>query len=53
MKVQKLYSGQFVVTIPKSFVELLKLENEPVVEWGLNKKMELVLRKVKNDSFYK
>jgi len=48
MKVQKLYSGQFVVTIPKSFVELLNLEKEPLVEWSLNNKMELILRKVKD-----
>ena len=47
MKVQKLYSGQYVVTVPKSLVEVLGLKGGDLVEWGLNKKMELVLRKVK------
>ena len=47
MKIQKLYSGQYVITIPKSLVEALGLKGGDLVEWSLNKKMELVLRKVK------
>ena len=50
MRVQKLFSGQFTVTIPKSFVEVLDLKGGDLIEWSLNKKMELVLRKIKNEA---
>ena len=49
MKIQKLFSGQYVVTVPKSLVEVLDLKGGDLVEWGLNKKMELILRKVRDE----
>ncbi|MEM4248281.1 MAG: AbrB/MazE/SpoVT family DNA-binding domain-containing protein, partial [Candidatus Nanoarchaeia archaeon] len=47
MKVQKTKNEQFIVTIPKAFAEALELKQSTVVEFKINEKGELVLKKKK------
>ena len=47
MRVQKTNNEQYIVTIPKAFAETFDFKQGTLLEFKINEKNELVLRKVK------
>jgi len=47
MKVQRTKNDQFIVTVPKAFAEALDFKQSTLIEFKINEKGELVLRKIK------
>ncbi len=47
MSVQKTKNEQFIVTIPKAFAETFDFKQGTLLEFRINEKGEMVLRKVK------
>ena len=47
MKVQKTPNEQYIITIPKAFAEALDFEKGTVLEFKLNEKGEIVLKRAK------
>ena len=47
MRVQKTKNDQFIITIPKAFAETFDFKQGTVLEFKINEKGEMILRKVK------
>ena len=47
MRVQRTNNDQYIVTIPKAFAETFEFKQGTVLEFRINEKGELILRKVK------
>ena len=47
MKVQKTANNQFIVTIPKAFAETFNYKQGTLLEFNINDKGELALKKIK------
>ena len=47
MKVQRTNNNQYIITIPKAFAETFDLKQSTVLEFRLNEKGEMVLRKAR------
>jgi bifunctional DNA-binding transcriptional regulator/antitoxin component of YhaV-PrlF toxin-antitoxin module len=46
-RVQKTSNDQYVITIPKTLVELLSIRKGAVIDFSINDKGEIVLRRAK------
>ena len=47
MRIQKTKNDQYIVTIPKAFAETFDFKQGTVLEFKINEKGEMILRKVK------
>jgi len=47
MRVQRTNNDQYIVTIPKAFAETFEFKQGTVLEFKINEKGEMILRKVK------
>jgi len=47
MRVQKTSNDQYIVTIPKAFAETFKFKQGTLLEFNINDKGELVIKKIK------
>ena len=47
MRVQRTNNDQYIVTIPKAFAETFEFKQGTLLEFKINEKGEMILRKVK------